>query len=415
MTQKKRIRRKPLASRISQRGKKVERLSGVRKRRKPRNLKAKVAQLREERKARKPKRRINPQPKRKEGLDQETIRKIEGCQRDYDNLQDDIMLESTYDDMAKIDRQLDQFPIRLAELRKQGFVFAKGLEDEIDVLDDKWDQIYDDIENRADQERPRLIQEGDRVDRLLDLARDGNERRLARAESAIESLERKIQATRETVRSSYRDIENDVDHIKTQIQQAESAFELMADSKVDFLSTEYLVAACKAKMLDDANDDEGPKGILYLTDQRLLFEQKEEITTKTFLFFFTLESKMVQEVRFASLLGQIETLEAEDKGGFLSSQELLNLDLSPSASRPQITFELEDVENEVWDALIKRVMTGEIEKERIAEGVEEKEELRQKVSQAPTTCPTCGATLEATILRGQTSIRCDYCDALIRL
>ena len=414
MIQKKTTRKKSLASRISQSRKEAERLSRLRKQHKARNLKAKVAQVQEEQKARKAKRRIDPQPEREEGLDQQTIWEIEGCQRDYDNLQDDIMLSSIYDDMARIDRLLDQLPIRLAELRKQGFVFAKGLEDEIDVLDNKWDQIYDNIEKRADRERPRLIREADRVHRLLDLALDGNERRLARAKSAIESLEEKAQATRETVRSSYSDIEYDVDHINKKIQQVESSFKLIADSKVDFLSTEYLVAACKAKMLDDANDDEGPKGILYLTDQRLLFEQKEEIETKKFLFF-TVESKMVQEMRFASLLGNIETLEAEDKSGFFYSQELLNLELSPEAERPQITFELEDVENEVWNALIKRVMTGEIEKERIAEGVEEKEELRQKVSQAPTTCPSCGATLQATILRGQTSIRCDYCDTLIRL
>lgn len=414
MIQKKTTRKKSLASRISQSRKEAERLSRLRKQHKARNLKAKVAQVQEEQKARKAKRRIDPQPEREEGLDQQTIWEIEGCQRDYDNLQDDIMLSSIYDDMARIDRLLDQLPIRLAELRKQGFVFAKGLEDEIDVLDNKWDQIYDNIEKRADRERPRLIREADRVHRLLDLALDGNERRLARAKSAIESLEEKAQATRETVRSSYSDIEYDVDHINKKIQQVESSFKLIADSKVDFLSTEYLVAACKAKMLDDANDDEGPKGILYLTDQRLLFEQKEEIETKKFLFF-TVESKMVQEVRFASLLGNIETLEAEDKSGFFYSQELLNLELSPEAERPQITFELEDVENEVWNALIKRVMTGEIEKERIAEGVEEKEELRQKVSQAPTTCPSCGATQQATILRGQTSIRCDYCDTLIRL
>lgn len=414
MIQKKTTRKKSLASRISQSRKEAERLSRLRKQHKARNLKAKVAQVQEEQKARKAKRRIDPQPEREEGLDQQTIWEIEGCQRDYDNLQDDIMLSSIYDDMARIDRLLDQLPIRLAELRKQGFVFAKGLEDEIDVLDNKWDQIYDNIEKRADRERPRLIREADRVHRLLDLALDGNERRLARAKSAIESLEEKAQATRETVRSSYSDIEYDVDHINKKIQQVESSFKLIADSKVDFLSTEYLVAACKAKMLDDANDDEGPKGILYLTDQRLLFEQKEEIETKKFLFF-TVESKMVQEMRFASLLGNIETLEAEDKSGFFYSQELLNLELSPEAERPQITFELEDVENEVWNALIKRVMTGEIEKERIAEGVEEKEELRQKASQAPTTCPSCGATLQATILRGQTSIRCDYCDTLIRL
>jgi hypothetical protein len=40
-----------------------------------------------------------------------------------------------------------------------------------------------------------------------------------------------------------------------------------------------------------------PKGILYLTDQRLIFEQKQEIATKKFLFITT-EKQKVQKLVF---------------------------------------------------------------------------------------------------------------------
>jgi len=414
MTQKKNARRGSLGNRIGRSGKEAQRLARIAKRGKKRNLKAKRAQLQEEQNAWKAKRRIRHQPRSSSTLNEETERQIEKCQRDYDNLQDDIMLSSIYSEMAQVEAVLDKLPTELAELRTQGFVFQSYLENKINVLDGKWDEICDKIEEEINRERRTLTQHADRAHRLLQQAVSGNKTTLARAESAIESLKNKANATRNTLRSRYSDLKQNINQTNKQLTKAKWAFQQLAEAKLDFLSAEYLVAACKAKMLDDANDKEGPKGILYLTDERLLFEQKEEVKTKKF-FFFTTDSQMVQEVRFAEPLGHIETLEAQDKGRFIFSKELLNLQLSPQAQMRHVTFELEDAKNEAWTAFINRVTSGEIERERLAEAVQEKQEVSQQLSQAPTICPTCGATLQATIVRGQNTMDCDYCGSVIRL
>ena len=57
-----------------------------------------------------------------------------------------------------------------------------------------------------------------------------------------------------------------------------------------------MVRAVKALWTRDEQEDKtDPKGILFLTDQRLLFEQREEIATKKVLFVTT-ERKKVQEL-----------------------------------------------------------------------------------------------------------------------
>lgn len=414
MTQNKNARRGSLGNRIGRSGQQAQRLARMAKARKRRDLKAKQAQLQEEQNEWKTKRRIRRQSGGSSSLDEATVRQIEKAQREYDNLQDDIMLSSIYSDMAQVEAGLHKLPTELAELRTQGFVFQSYLENKIDVLDAKWDEICDKIEEEINRERRTLTRDAERAHRLLQQAVNGNQTMLTRAESAIESLEKKANATRNTLRNRYSDLKQNINQTKQQLKKAQWAFQQLAEAKIEFLSAEYLVAACKAKMLDDANDKEGEKGILYLTDERLLFEQKEEVKTKKF-FFFTTDSQMVQEVRFAEPLGHIEGLEAQDKGRFIFSKELLNLQLSPQAQMRYVTFELENAKNEEWTALINRVTTNEIERERLADAVEEKQEVSQQVSQAPTICPTCSATLQATIVRGQNSIDCDYCGSVIRL
>jgi hypothetical protein len=67
---------------------------------------------------------------------------------------------------------------------------------------------------------------------------------------------------------------------------------------------------------------------------------------------------------------------------------------------------------EAWQGFIGRVRSGEIAKER-TEPVDEA--AAEAVSNAPTKCPNCGATLTQTILRGQTEITCEFCGSVIRL
>jgi hypothetical protein len=168
------------------------------------------------------------------------------------------------------------------------------------------------------------------------------------------------------------------------------------------------------------------EGVLILTDQRLLFEQKEEVATKKVLFFTT-EKQKVQALAWEVPVVQIDKA-VGSKRGLMNKDDFLTVTLQSGSGlkagqeqvlydemgRPLATAELhlKGETGEAWQGFIGRVKSGEIAKER-TEPVDEAAE--EAVSNAPTKCPNCGATITQTILRGQKEITCEFCGSVIRL
>ena len=150
--------------------------------------------------------------------------------------------------------------------------------------------------------------------------------------------------------------------------------------------------------------------MLYLTDQRVIFEQKEEVATKKVLFIAT-QKETVQELIFAVPVHQVEEAKASDKG-FLGRKQLLELLFAPEADLGGALLHLRGADNEEWVGLIGRVKSGEIANERTKP---KDEEVVEQVRNVPTKCPTCGATLAADLARGMHEITCEYCGSVIRI
>lgn len=348
-------------------------------------------------------------------VDEQTQLRLSSLQSKFDDLQDDVTLASVYDDMGAVEGVLLTLDNDLDALRAQGYVFRNYLERKIDVITAKWENVSEAVAGQVEEEGDELEAESDKVERLVQRAMGGNTSAISRAESAVETLESKVSAARSALQNRYDDIARTVQQTRTQLDELKWSFEQAQQASFDFLEAEYLVLACQAELLEGPSDDEGPQGILYLTDERLIFEQKEKVATKKFLFVTT-ESETVQEIEFEAPLGWIEDLEAQDKRKLLKKKELLNLTLSPEAPFSQVTIRLhKGAKNEDWVRHINRARNGEIERERIAEAAEEKEAAAEAVAAAPTSCATCGAPFSAAIVRGQSEITCEYCGSLTRL
>jgi predicted RNA-binding Zn-ribbon protein involved in translation (DUF1610 family) len=66
----------------------------------------------------------------------------------------------------------------------------------------------------------------------------------------------------------------------------------------------------------------------------------------------------------------------------------------------------------VWQGLINRAKTKDFEAGR---AVALDQAAVDKVKSAPTQCPSCGGAITKPVLRGQDSIKCEYCGFEIRL
>ncbi len=335
--------------------------------------------------------------------------KLNRLQSDFNRLHDEMLLTRVHDEMSDIQTTLSMLPTQIEALRTRGYVFRNYLERKIDVLAEQWKQIQGRVTQEISRRTRELSMDSDVAERALQLAVSGNQSQLMQAESAIRTLESKVRAAQSAVEAMYSSLRENVNQTRSQVEEIKTLLDRVDEASFQLRPAEDPIASCKAQYFEQA--DEGPEGILYLTDARLLFERKEEVATKKFLFITT-EKETVKEFVFEVSVGHIDEIEASDQRKFLRRKEMLELLFSPDADLNGATLRLLDAKNEDWAMLIGRVKSGEIAKERTQP---KDEAVVEAVQSAPTKCPTCGATLSVEIVRGMSEITCEYCGSVIRL
>jgi hypothetical protein len=342
-------------------------------------------------------------------LSEEIQAKLDRMQDQFRDLQSSTLLTNVQSEMAEVDAVLSLLPTEIAQLRTRGYVFRSFLENKASVLSGQWNEVKDRVANEVNQRTRELERDANAAERALQQAVDGNISHMGRAESAVETLESKVYAARSAIEAMYEPLQQNVNQTHRQVEQTRWLLDQIDEASFELHPVEDPVAACKAQYIED--EDKGPEGVLYLTDERLIFERKEEVATKKVLFITT-EKETVQEFIFDVSVGHIDESRASDKKKFLGRKEMLELLFAPEADLSGVTLRLLDAKNEEWSALIGRVKSGEITKER----TQPKDEVTEEAARStPTKCPTCGATLSVEIVRGMNEITCEYCGSVIRL
>ncbi|RLC92322.1 MAG: hypothetical protein DRI79_00900 [Chloroflexi bacterium] len=341
-------------------------------------------------------------------VSEETRAKLDELQYQLGELQETLLLTDVHNDMGDIETALSLLPAEIEELRTRGYVFRSFLERKVDVLTKQWEETHDRVSREVSRRVRELEREADEAESALRQAMSGRASQVARAETAISTLERKVEAAQSAIRAMYETLRQNVNQTRSQVEEIRWLLDQIDEASFQLYPAEDPVAACRAQYMETKK--EGPKGVLYLTDERLIFEQKEEKATKKVLFITT-EKEKIQQLIFAVPIGQVEEVKASDKG-FLGRKEMLELRFAPEADLSGATLRLHGVENEEWAGLIGRVKSGEIAKERTRP---KDEAVVEAARAAPTKCPTCGATLDVEIVRGMREITCEYCGTVIRL
>jgi uncharacterized protein YecE (DUF72 family) len=341
-------------------------------------------------------------------VSEETRAKLTALQDQLGDLQESLLLTRVENEVEEIRTTLALLPPRIEQLRTRGYVFRSFLENKVRVLEEQWDETHEDISRRVRRHTSALKHEADEAESALHSAMGGGTARVSQAETAITALEQKIDAAQASTQAAYATLQQNVSQAEAQIEQIEWLLDEVDKATFQLYPAEDPVTAYKAQLMETKKD--GPKGVLYLTDERLIFEQKEKVATKKVLFIAT-EKEKIQELIFEVLIGQVEEVKASQKG-FLGRKEILELLFVPEADLSTALFRVHGVDSEDLARLIGRVKSGEIAKERTHP---KDDAAMETVRAAPTRCPTCGATLDVEIVRGMREITCEYCGSVVRL
>ena len=320
-----------------------------------------------------------------------------------------VQLTDLAENISILGNEAANLPSSIKSVRDRGYAYRSYLEYKVDVLEEQWKDVDEDLKHWVRNESQELKDDLDHVEELVGrLTAAGTttqaQNLLSRAQSAIEVLEEKVNAAVDHIESQYEGIQREVDNTKRQLHEINWIVDMKDEATFDFGAAEEVFLAAKAEW-DDGGDK--PDGILFLTNQRLVFEQKEK-TGKRFGMF---GGKDTQGILWEVPISSVEQVTAENKG-LLGGKDMVNMTLGSGAPYANITVEVKGgVASKFWAKQINRMATGDAEDER---AIEADPELIERLQQAPTDCQVCGGKLPQ-IVAGQSEVECQYCGAVIRI
>lgn len=340
-----------------------------------------------------------------------------GLQTELRTLQGKVNLLSVRDSVNDLKARIEGLPQRVRDLRQRKYAFAKGLEERAQDLGARWSAALPGIVQVIEQQSAQLQQAVRPVESQLTAlasrlgAPDYARPLITQLRAELHTLEGRVSSAESALRGMYDSMSGEANKLHGELERVKWMLDQLDQASFTLLATEGAVAAVKATWTRDGKEDkDDPQGVLFLTDQRLLFEQKQQVATKKVLFITT-ESKMVQLLTLDVPLTSIEEVKAS-KQGLLKNEDFLDFRFAQGAQVPKAQFHIFGQGGSAWVALVNRARSGDFDKERAIEI--EKEEV-DKVKAAPTICPSCGGTIRQPVLRGMATITCEFCGRVIKL
>lgn len=328
----------------------------------------------------------------------------------FSDLESRASLKVLSSKLEEITLDVEGLPEQIATVRSRGYVFAAYLEQKADVLKRRWNTARIDLSRLIDSESDQLRATVDRIriritqaDRMAS-SPDSLSKSVPGLAADIGQLETAVDDVEERAREIYTTLDSDIGQTIDQLEKIRWVLDMRDEASFKFLEGEALFLAATAEWQSGKDD---PDGILYLTDQRLIFEQKETTGKKLGLF----GGKKTQELEWEIPLHKIEGVTAENKGLF-GGKDLLHFTFGGGAPIGNTTVEVKGgVACKFWAAQITRMTSGDVQDER---AIQPEPEVLEAIRNAPTACPSCSGTLPR-ITAAERQITCEYCGTTIRL
>jgi len=338
---------------------------------------------------------------------------LDNLNSQYETLSEQSTFDNIHQELDQMGHQLAELPLTLTAVRKRGYVHSGQMEETLKTYAKRWKKIESETRDVISDNVDYLDNYDADAEDDLDKADDSwKSKHIERAQQSVDiyadevdKATKSIEAVYVPVRDALNEMSSTLGHVEWMLDQIDQS------QQIRLQLGEGPYAAVEAEWERDGK--EGPGGILFLTDQRLLFEQKEKIATKKLFGLFTTESESVQELLLDVTIQQIESVEHGEEGGFLGigSADILKLVFAASAPISRARFHLKGQESSDWATWIKNVKTGMLDRERIKSAQAERKEATSITF--PEQCPGCFAAIPPQG-HGVTAVSCEFCGRTIQ-
>jgi DNA repair exonuclease SbcCD ATPase subunit len=316
-------------------------------------------------------------------------------------------LNSVPQRIQHVNERILGLPTRIIRLRENNYRILTHLETEQASLSEAWTNLSPDLHSTASLQSETVQSQLQDLRQMLTYrfrSTNYNLGSLQDIDSRLSMLRNNISELQRTVSSRLTPIENKLQNLDKDLRKAENTVSLIANASFPWEIDETPIIAVKAKDLDNDLD-----GFITLTNRRFILEHTKEVILKKRLFIVT-EKKVIREVAVEKPIGMVTRL-VRGKVGFFKGAGLF-VDFVPESGLKEMKFDTTGQDADWVTQSYNDVISGKVEEElaTITSAGEKVEEEPQLI-----TCNICGAPYTEKIYRGQTSVNCKYCGAVVTL
>ncbi len=339
---------------------------------------------------------------------QEISEESKSLQARVNTLQTSVQMTRNREAVEQIQVNVNGLVQRIDGLRTRGHVFEKDMEGQVQGLVNSWSQLYPNLLAQINAQSSALMNTFRPIEIQMPqlVAMSGNPAAaralLATLQSAVGQEESKVSAAEQAIKGMYNQFTSQMSAFTRHLEKIEYLLAQLAEAPFQLLPTEAGIAAVKTVWSKTGKEQKAdPQGVLYLTDQCLIFEQKEEIATKKVLFVAK-EKQKVQALQLEAPLAQVDKVETSQQG-LLKNEEHIEVHFLSGAAVQLAHFHIWQ-DNAVYQAPINRARNKDFDQGR---AVALDQAAVEKVKAAPAQCPSCGGNITTVVLRGMDSLKCE--------
>ena len=311
--------------------------------------------------------------------------------------------------VESLDGQIQSLPGRITRIRQGNYRLLTNLEKDQASLSEDWARISPEVRTTTNLKGEMVRTRIQTLQKALTYRMAGadyNIGNLQEIESGIPEARSNLSEMYGAITSSLSPLEQRFEAINQDLTRAESTLSLLVGASFPWEEGESPILAIKAKDLNS-----NLEGVLTLTNLNIVFEREKEVVLKKTLFIVT-EKKRVREVEVQKPIGMVTSL-IHGKVGFLKGSGLF-IKFASEAGIPEMKFDTTGEDADWVTKSYSQIISGQIDKE-LAASAPATPEKTEKGESRLVTCPVCGAPYTEKVFRGQTSVNCKYCGALVSL
>lgn len=252
-----------------------------------------------------------------------------------------------------------ELPERLATLRERGYPFSPELDTQATTLNATWGAVRKKVAGAIDEEHngltgarsmpgplltqaERLVENEAMFDKLAD-----------QVEAALDRLETANNEASKRIDAIANEIEDQINDLSSQLRAIEKVMDYAEDITFKLADGERVYMAAEAELIVTGKGGQDPDGVVFLTNQRVVFEQREKTGKRMGMF----GGKMEQEVEWETPLSAVSVVNTENKGVF-KGRDMLHI----THDGANATLELKGrADNNQWAEAIQKMIDGEIQ------------------------------------------------------